>query len=134
MTSPSTDGPGLGVLVVDEYPQIVAYLQATLGQRGHTVWAAGSGAEALALFREYWDEIDVVLLDVVMPGMDGPETLAALRAVEPALPCCFMTGNPGRYTTADFLALGVACVFPKPLDVARIDAVLRELASRPPTD
>lgn len=136
MRSASTVGPtapGLGVLVVDEYPEIVTYLQSVLGQLGHTVWPAGSGAEALAQFREHRDEIDIALLDGLMPGMDGPETLAALRAVEPALPCCFMTGNPGRYTAEELLALGVAYVFPKPLAVARIDEVLRGLASGPPT-
>jgi CheY-like chemotaxis protein len=47
------------------------------------VWLAAGGQEALDLYQRHREAIDVVLLDVRMPGLDGPQTLAALRALNP---------------------------------------------------
>lgn len=129
-----TAGTGLTLLVVDDDPHVRGFLTAALGRLGHTVLVAASGPEAVDLVRRQQGEVDAVLLDVLMGGMDGPETLAALRAVAPAVPCCFMTGNPGRYTADGLLALGAARVFAKPLDVALLDVVLRRLAAGRPSE
>ena len=59
------------VLVVDDLPQNVRLLDAVLSPRGYDVLTAGSGHEALDLLKER--EIDLVLLDIVMPGLDGYE-------------------------------------------------------------
>lgn len=49
-----------------------------------------------------------------MPGLDGPATLAALKAINPCLRCCFMSGGTGRYAPEDLLLLGAAHVIMKP--------------------
>jgi DNA-binding NarL/FixJ family response regulator len=74
----------------------------------------------------------VLLLDVNMPGLSGPETFLALRALHPEVRCCFMTGDLGRYTEDGLLAVGAARVLYKPVAVAEIVEALRELTGHSP--
>jgi CheY-like chemotaxis protein len=85
---------------------------------------AADGHEAVAMFLQHRDEVRVVLLDVNMPGLDGPAALAQVRRADPAVPCCFMTGYSDRYTADELLALGATCLFGKPF---RFDVVLETL-------
>lgn len=115
------------VLVVEEEPAIRTLLELALGQSGFGVVPARTGEEAVAVFRK--GGIDLVLLDVRMPGLDGVETARAIRAINPAAKCFFMTGDPGRYTPADFAAAGAVRVFAKPFKVAEIvEALGREVS------
>ena len=66
------------IVVVDDTPQNVKLLEATLEPRGYRVISASSGEEALAKIAA--EQPDLVLLDVVMPGMDGYEVCRRLRA------------------------------------------------------
>lgn len=97
-----------GVLVVDDDAGIRNLLTKVLPRHGYAVWAAGNGQEALQVYEQNRAAIGVVLLDVQMPGLDGPQTLAALRAVNPGVRAVFMTGNSGRYTYDDLTRSGVA--------------------------
>ncbi len=115
------------VLVVDDDAAVRTLLDVGLRHHGFTVLPAASGAEAVEQWRRQPDAVAVVLLDVQMPGMDGPQTLRALRALAPDLPCCFMTGNPGRYLEQDLVALGVVHVFAKPFPLAEAAERLRQL-------
>jgi CheY-like chemotaxis protein len=65
------------VLVVDDQPPNVRLLQAILTPRGYDVLTASSGEEALATLEK--DDMDLVLLDIVMPGMDGYEVCREIR-------------------------------------------------------
>ena len=103
-----------GILIVDDMALMLALLKRALEPRGYAVWLAEDGETAIDLYRRNAARIDVVLLDVQMPGMDGPQTLAALRQVDPGLTACFMTRAPGAYTRADLLLLGAVRVFEKP--------------------
>jgi response regulator RpfG family c-di-GMP phosphodiesterase len=80
-----------GVLVVDDNPLIQALLCMWLRRYGFEVWLARNGPEAIDLYRLHRDAIAVVLLDVWMPGMDGPQTLDALRRLSPEVAAYFMT-------------------------------------------
>jgi DNA-binding response OmpR family regulator len=113
-----------GVLVVDDDPHLRHILGLALPCFGFTAWLAPGGQEALALYRAHPREVALALLDVVMPGLDGPATLLALRELEPSLPCCFMTGETGRHTPADLLALGARRVFLKPFGLDELAAAL----------
>ena len=69
-----------GVLVVDDDPHVRNLLGLALPRFGFTAWLAAGAEEALALSREHRGEVALALLDVVMPGPDGPATLLALGA------------------------------------------------------
>lgn len=92
LTSGPTDGKML-VLLVDDDPMFRNMAEALLKrQLGYEVITAGSGSEAVEIFGARKGEINLVLIDVTMPGMDGWETLTALRALRPDLPVVFASG------------------------------------------
>jgi anti-anti-sigma factor len=129
------DGPcrsPTGVLAVDDEPAVLCVLAARLRLEGFPVWLAGDGHEAVEFYQRYREEIGVVLLDVLMPGMDGPYTLIALQQLCPTVRCCFMTGDPGGYTEETLLLLGAVRVFRKPFAFTEVLDTLNELAGRSP--
>ena len=92
---------------------------------------AGGGRQALDLYRQHRDSIRVVLLDAKMPEPDGPQTLAALREIDPGVRCVFMTGYAADSFVEELLALGAEQVVEKPFrDLAALAATLREVAAR----
>src|SRR5262249_48257054 len=102
------------ILVVDDDAMMRMLLEMGLRQQGFDVCVAASGDEAVALYRNGQPNIDLVLLDVRMPGLDGPQTLAVLRQQNPDVRCCFVSGDTGGYNPAELLAMGVADVIEKP--------------------
>jgi CheY-like chemotaxis protein len=87
-----------GFLVVGDAAAVLCVLAARLRLEGFQVWLAGHGQQAIELYQQHREELAVVLLDVLLPGMDGPHTLTALQKLGPTVRCCFMTGNPTPYT------------------------------------
>lgn len=85
----------LAVLVVDDVPQIVALVAATLAEAGYTVFKATSGVEAVNLLER--ESIDVLVTDVKMPDLAGPEVVRQAWESNPGLAVVFMTG----YSVAD---------------------------------
>lgn len=120
-------GPVRGVLIVDDDDGIRKLMGASLPARGFTVWLAAEGSEAIRLFLEHRKQIDAVLLDVLMPGMDGPATLNTLLKLDPQLPCAFMTGGSGNYPPQQLLAMGAQCILSKPLSLAAVAQTLERL-------
>lgn len=109
------------VLYVDDEPDIRDIVQMALGLSGElTVHACDGGERALALLPQL--NPDLVLLDVMMPGMDGPTTLSRMRA-NPALahiPVMFMTAKAMPQEVARFRQLGAASVIAKPFDPMKL--------------
>ncbi len=116
-----------GVLVVDDQPDIRALLQTILRHHGFTVWLAPGGAEAVQLYGQQRDRVDLVLLDVAMPEWDGPRTFKALRKENPGLCVCFVSGQGADYTDDELLALGAARIIHRPFEAADVAKVLWEL-------
>jgi CheY-like chemotaxis protein len=102
------------ILVVDDSPMVQLLLKTVLPRHGLAVCTASSGEEALRIYRSRGEAISLVLLDVEMPGLDGPHTLAALRQLNPAVRCCFMSADSGDYSTENLLALGGMAFLSKP--------------------
>jgi CheY-like chemotaxis protein len=116
------------VLVVDDDEPVRTLLELGLRRCGFTVRMAANGREAVEMYRRHRDDIAAALLDVQMPGLDGPGTLVALKGLDPDLPCCFVTGDPGTYEVEDLLALGASCVLYKPFRLGEVVEVVRQLA------
>jgi CheY-like chemotaxis protein len=113
---------------VDDQPVLRRILSLGLSAAGFDVRLAASGPEAVAVYREHGRDIDLVLLDVRMPGLDGPQTLAALREIDPTVRCCFMSGQAATYGPDELRALGAVGVIPKPFNLAELGRALRDLA------
>ena len=116
------------ILLIDDDDDIreIAQLSLELGA-GWNVLAAPSGAEGVSMAREQSPE--AILLDVMMPGMDGPATLAALRAdaATQTIPVVFLTAK-ARPAERDRLAdLDVAGVLSKPFDPLTLPDQIRRV-------
>lgn len=116
-----------GILVVDDEPAVAVMLDMMLQTRGWTVWRASSGEEALEIYRRVGPSIALVLMDVLMPNMDGPQTLRALRGLNPDVVCCLMSGITGGYSFDELFACGAACFLPKPFRLAELEDLLQEM-------
>jgi CheY-like chemotaxis protein len=103
-----------GILIADDMALLLTLLKFEFESRGFLVWLAVDGDDALDLYRRHREEIDLVLLDVQMPGRDGPHILAALQQLNPDVLACFMTGNASLYAQEELLERGATCVFNKP--------------------
>jgi DNA-binding response OmpR family regulator len=79
------------ILVVDDEPAIRLTLQAVLQRAGHHVTTAERGDEALACIER--QPVDLVLLDLIMPGMSGLEVAGRLRERRPAITVLILTGS-----------------------------------------
>lgn len=117
-----------GILIVDDERMVRTMLQLALERSGFNVWAAGNGREAIRLYRAQRDRINLVLLDVRMPDLDGPATLDALRELDSDVVACFMSGDLGSYSSEDLLRDGVARIFDKPFRLFELADALYSLA------
>jgi CheY-like chemotaxis protein len=126
--SMSSQEPRPAVLVVDDDPMLLTLLRTVLERRGFEVLAASSGPQGVELYKRRHDSTAVALLDVCMPGQDGPQTLAQLRQVDPDLRVCFMSGNTGVYEPDDLRAFGALRFFPKPFAIHDLAEELWQLA------
>jgi CheY-like chemotaxis protein len=110
---------GQRVLVVDDDPDIRETLGMVLGSRGYTVAVAADGAEALAHLRGMSPRPCLVLLDLMMPGMNGFEVWQAMESSDLALiPVLALTGA-GPATTARAEEMGLE-VLHKPIGLAQL--------------
>ena len=108
------------VLVVDDDPIVGKSIDRTLSPRGYAVIAASNGPEALdKLARE---DYDVVYTDIKMPGMDGLEVAARIKASRPWLPVVIVTGYGTDANEAKAKDIGVAGFLRKPLSPEMIEA------------
>lgn len=116
-----------GVLVVDDQEFIRFMLNTALSKQGFAVWLAADGQEAIEIYGRHSQDIDLVLLDVRMPGLDGPQTLAILERLDPKVRCCFMSGDLGSYTYPELARPSVVQVLAKPFRLDEVTAILVEL-------
>jgi len=119
------------VLYVEDEPDIQAVARVALeAVGGFEVQIYNSGSDAM----DHLDAIksfnpDVILLDVMMPGMDGPNTLAALRKEGhfSKTPVIFMTAKVQPHEIADFKEMGALDVIPKPFDPMSLSECINKI-------
>ena len=97
----------LRVLIVNDEPIVRRLVQAILEHAGFAVIQASDGSEALALFKERAGQIELLLTDLVMPGMSGIELVNRARAINADLPILFMSGYCDKFVE---LMNGFECI------------------------
>jgi two-component system, OmpR family, response regulator len=121
------------VLVVDDEPNIRELVQVALNFHGCTAATAGTGLDALRLVDAY--EPDLIVLDVLLPDLDGFEVCRRLRADGNDVPVIFLTARDTTSDTVTGLTIGGDDYITKPFSVealvARVRAVLRRTARQP---
>ena len=117
---------GLRVLVTDDDEQVRDVVVEALGESGCTVSAVSSGAAALDALRAA--PFDLLVIDFAMPGMNGADTAALVRAERPEMPILFITG---RADLPAVRAVNKAAVLQKPFVQAELFAKLRSILGQP---
>jgi two-component system response regulator AtoC len=113
-------------LVVDDAESMRTYLANLLELRGYDVDTAEGGQRALALL-EGGANPDVVVLDVMMPGIDGIETLKRIRALEPELPVVMLSVVGKASTIVEAMQLGAVDYLNKPFEEEELEATLAKV-------
>ncbi|HEX6090020.1 MAG TPA: sigma-54 dependent transcriptional regulator [Gemmatimonadales bacterium] len=116
------------ILIVDDEPGIRQAVKQVLDYEGMEVRAAGSGGEAITLYSDFRPH--VVFLDVKMAGLDGLETLARLRALDPQAVVVMISGHGTIATAVDATQRGAFDFLEKPLDADRLLVTVRNAIER----
>lgn len=101
---------GETVLVVEDARSLRDLICQALSEFGCTVLSARDGQEALRMVKEREGAIDLLLTDVVMPGMNGPALAKEVRLLRPGTKILYMTGYSGEFVRADMLIPGVSLI------------------------
>lgn len=123
------------VMLVDDEPDVRLVVRLSLERIGRwQVCVASSGLDALRAVEA--ERPDVILLDVMMPEMDGPATLAQLRENPHAagIPVIFLTAKSQPHDITRFKELGARGVINKPFDPLQLPAQIQRLLSEPVPD
>ncbi len=123
------------ILVADDHAALTEIATALLSMHGYTVVAAPNGDEALRIFQADPKRFDAVMLDVVMPGMSGPETFERMLAIRPDLPCVLTTGHAAENLQLAPSVSARAVFLQKPYDPASLASFIRQVVDKkkPPT-
>ncbi len=111
------------ILLVEDEALLCQVVVEMLSHLGYNVLGAASGKEALALAREYAGKIDVLITDVLMPGLAGPLLADSLRSTRPGLKVIFVSGDA---EAKDVLGTGDA-LLQKPFTLKMLSCKLREV-------
>lgn len=119
------------ILVVENEPVVAMAMEELLQSLGYQVLLAGNGKEAVDLYRQQRQEIDVVLLDMVMPEMGGRECFEALQHINPEVKVLLSTGNPHSQAVQELLQMGVEGIVTKPFDLEHFSRAIASVIHRP---
>lgn len=123
------------ILVIDDESQNIRLLQRYLAETGHTLLTANNGADGWALLAQHGDAINVILLDRMMPVMDGMEFMALLKQEErfSFIPVIMQTAAADQTQVIEGIRVGVFYYLTKPYDeevlLTVIDAALQDAAT-----
>ena len=121
------EGRGERILIVDDEPLILVTAKAVLEASGYRVLTARGGAEALELFREQHRDISAVLLDMMMPGIDGPTAMAAMKVIDRNVKIIAASGLRLAQRPAEAFAAGAIAFLKKPFSDGELLQTLARL-------
>jgi two-component system, cell cycle sensor histidine kinase and response regulator CckA len=119
------------VLVVDDQESVRALLRRQLVAEGHTVLEAGDGIEALQLVRRRGGALDILLSDVVMPGMNGTELAARVCEEFPTLPVILMSAYAPAGLARVGLGESIVPVLQKPFEPDQLAQLIQIAMEQP---
>lgn len=105
------------ILIVDDDTTLLDYLREELSELGFDVHTHDNGADAIVATAE--QSYDIILLDMLMPGLDGIQVVRVLRKIAPKVPIIGLTGYVGRGYLSQALGLGVS-IMTKPVEVSSL--------------
>lgn len=119
-----------GILLVDDEEMILEVGRAMLEKLGYRVFAAGSGQEAVRVYRKERDAIDLVVLDMIMPEMGGGETFDRLKQIDPDVKVLLSSGYSIDGQAKEILDRGCGGFIQKPFHLQELSQELRRVLGR----
>jgi two-component system cell cycle sensor histidine kinase/response regulator CckA len=119
------------LLVVEDQPEVLHLAMAVLRDKGYRVIEASTAEQALALAAGYSAGIDLLLTDVVMPGMNGPELARRILEIRPSLRILYMSGYAATAMGRAGVLEPAAAFLPKPFTALQLSMKIREVLAKP---
>jgi two-component system cell cycle sensor histidine kinase/response regulator CckA len=117
------NSPPQEILLVDDEPAIREMVGRVLKGQGFGIIEAGNGREALALFKKHPSRVSLLLTDVIMPELSGPELAAEILRIRPQLPLLFISAYPEHIPAS----MQIYRYLAKPFKIPELIANVREL-------
>ena len=122
-----SQGNGELILVVDDEPAIRRLAETVLARNGYRTLLATNGREGLSLYEQHRDEIKLVISDLMMPHMDGPSLIRALRQQHSDVKAIIITGLGEENRMGDAWAAGVDAILNKPFTAEQLLTSIKQL-------
>jgi len=116
------------LLLIEDEPAIVRYLERGLREEGHQIQSANTGEDGMQI--ALTEDIDLVIVDIGLPGMDGHAVLSAIRRQKPAMPALMLTARDDVASKVRALDAGADDYVVKPFAFAELAARIRALSRR----
>jgi CheY-like chemotaxis protein len=120
-------GANKTILIVEDNSSARMALEALLDALGYKVLAAADAAEALDLFRAHQDTIDLIMSDLILPHVSGPELYDQLKLLRPGIRCVIMSGYPLADEDARLRRHGIEHWLQKPFNMRQLSDLLASL-------
>jgi len=114
------------ILIIDDEESIILMLSDVLGHNGYTVHASTAAEKGIVLFEKLKDEVDLVLLDIVMPGINGVDVLGEIMKINPDVKVLLASGYSRLDQHENLIEKGASGFISKPF---RIFELLKEIRS-----
>ncbi|HVX65579.1 MAG TPA: ATP-binding protein, partial [Bryobacteraceae bacterium] len=115
------------VLLVEDEPEVRRLASQMLTRQGYAVLEAGSGADALRIWKQHRDSIDLVLTDVIMPQMSGPQMVEQLKALSPEVKVLYMSGYTDDVLARHGVVETKMALLHKPFTLDKLAAMVRSV-------
>src|ERR1041385_7587548 len=125
----AAEGNKKTILIVDDEPEIRKLVSAMVGQFGYHVLTADSGEHALKLYQNHKAPIELLIADVVAPGMSGPMLADKLTALQPDLKVLYISGYDNTHVVQKYVVEKGHALLSKPFTVEEMKSKVREMLS-----
>ena len=115
------------ILLVDDEPMIIDVGKQMLEKVGYDVMTAKSGREAVQIFSKHSEHIHLVVLDMIMPGMDGSKTFDLLRDINPSIPVLLSSGYSLNGQANKIMQKGCDGFIQKPFDSKKLSEKIEDI-------
>jgi two-component system cell cycle sensor histidine kinase/response regulator CckA len=123
----SSDAEKKTILVVDDEAEVRKLVGAMVSQFGYNVLTADSGEHALTLYRNLRRPLDLLITDVVAPGMSGPMLADKLTALQPGLKVLYISGYDNTHMVQKYVVEKGHALLSKPFTLQQLKDEVREL-------
>jgi len=118
------------ILLVDDEEWVIDVGKEIIDKMGYRVYIARSGSEAIEVYKEHWTEIDMVILDMIMPDMGGGETFEKLKEINPEIEVLLSSGYGINGQASKILEHGCRGFIQKPFFIEELSRKLREILEK----